>query len=115
MRGVPVAQSSFLGFSFQGIGDSRAFEHGNELLGRPSIFGETNPDIMGFRVPGSGKLGWGRLGMQVGHVIGRHIAEKLSQNLWLIIGELIALQFFPDPYLVDNLATLAFRLRYSRK
>jgi hypothetical protein len=53
--------------------------------------------------------------MQVGHVIGRHIAEKLTQNLWLIIGELIALQFFPDPYLVDNLATLAFRLRYSRK
>jgi hypothetical protein len=53
--------------------------------------------------------------MQVGHVIGRHIAEKLTQNSWLVIGELVTLQFFPDPYLVDNLATLAFRLRYSRK
>lgn len=53
--------------------------------------------------------------LQVGHVVARHVAEKLSENLWLVFGEIIALQFVGDPYLVDYIATLAFRLRYSRK
>uniref|UniRef100_A0A2P2J218 Uncharacterized protein LOC8266010 n=1 Tax=Rhizophora mucronata TaxID=61149 RepID=A0A2P2J218_RHIMU len=54
------------------------------------------------------------IGHEVGHTVARHIAEKLTKNLWFAILQLILYQFV-TPDLVNTLSNLLLRLPFSRK
>ncbi|KAG0597847.1 hypothetical protein M758_12G025000 [Ceratodon purpureus] len=55
------------------------------------------------------------LGHEVGHVVARHVAEKLTQGIWLGFVQLVILSFIYVPGLVSSTADLLLRLPFSRR
>lgn len=53
--------------------------------------------------------------MQVGHAVARHVAEGITKNLWLILLQLILLQFFAMPDLVNAMSNFLFKFPFSRR
>jgi hypothetical protein len=51
----------------------------------------------------------------VGHVVARHVAEKLTQGVWLGFLQLLVLSFFYMPNLVNNTSNLLLTLPFSRR
>ncbi|XP_026409810.1 uncharacterized protein LOC113304904 [Papaver somniferum] len=52
---------------------------------------------------------------EVGHVVARHGAEQISNNMWLTIFQIILLQFIGMPDLVNLTSQLFLRLPFSRR
>ncbi|XP_026380248.1 uncharacterized protein LOC113275038 isoform X1 [Papaver somniferum] len=52
---------------------------------------------------------------EVGHVVARHGAEQISNNMWLTILQIILLQFVGMPDLVNLTSQLFLRLPFSRR
>ncbi|XP_042407607.1 mitochondrial metalloendopeptidase OMA1-like [Zingiber officinale] len=55
------------------------------------------------------------IGHEVGHAVARHSAEMITKNLWFAILQLIILQFFAMPDLVNAMSNLLLRLPFSRR
>ncbi|KAH7656013.1 Peptidase family M48 protein [Dioscorea alata] len=55
------------------------------------------------------------LGHEVAHAIARHSAEMITKSLWFAIVQLILLQFFFMPDLINAMSTLLLRLPFSRR
>ncbi|CAL9182397.1 unnamed protein product [Musa hybrid cultivar] len=55
------------------------------------------------------------IGHEVAHAIARHSAEMITKNLWFAILQLILLQFFAMPDLVNAMSNLLLRLPFSRR
>ncbi|KAG0489171.1 hypothetical protein HPP92_007982 [Vanilla planifolia] len=55
------------------------------------------------------------IGHEVGHAIARHAAEGITKNLWFGILQLILLQFFGMPDLINTMSNLLLRLPFSRR
>jgi hypothetical protein len=55
------------------------------------------------------------LAHEVGHVVARHVAEKLTQGVWLGFLQLLVLSFFYMPNLVNNTSNLLLTLPFSRR
>lgn len=53
--------------------------------------------------------------LKVAHAIARHSAEMITKSLWLAIVQLILLQFFFMPDLINAMSTLLLRLPFSRR
>ncbi|GAB2265317.1 hypothetical protein Dimus_000381 [Dionaea muscipula] len=54
------------------------------------------------------------IGHEVGHAVARHSAEKITQNMWFTIVQLVLYQFIM-PDLANAMSTLLLRLPFSRK
>lgn len=54
------------------------------------------------------------LGHEVGHVVGRHVAEKLTRGFWLGFLQLIILSFVYVPGLISSTSNLLVALPFSR-
>ncbi|KAJ8477484.1 hypothetical protein OPV22_021211 [Ensete ventricosum] len=55
------------------------------------------------------------IGHEVAHAIARHSAEMITKNLWFAILQLILLQFFAMPDLINAMSNLLLRLPFSRR
>ncbi|KAI0524868.1 hypothetical protein KFK09_004258 [Dendrobium nobile] len=55
------------------------------------------------------------IGHEVGHAIARHSAEGITKNLWFAILQLILLQFFGMPDVINAMSHLLLRLPFSRR
>lgn len=53
--------------------------------------------------------------LQVGHAVARHVAEGMTKNLWLILLQLIVLQFLAMPDLVNAMSNVLFKFPFSRR
>ncbi|KAK8937014.1 hypothetical protein KSP39_PZI012325 [Platanthera zijinensis] len=55
------------------------------------------------------------IGHEVGHAIARHAAEGITKNLWFAILQLVLLQFFGMPDVINAMSNLLLRLPFSRR
>ncbi|XP_020586122.1 uncharacterized protein LOC110028562 [Phalaenopsis equestris] len=55
------------------------------------------------------------IGHEVGHAIARHSAEGITKNLWFAILQIILLQFFGMPDVINAMSNLLLRLPFSRR
>ncbi|KAG8072288.1 hypothetical protein GUJ93_ZPchr0006g45484 [Zizania palustris] len=53
--------------------------------------------------------------VEVGHAIARHSAEKVTQNMWFAILQIVILQFIYMPDVINAMSTLLLKLPFSRK
>ncbi|PUZ77547.1 hypothetical protein GQ55_1G381000 [Panicum hallii var. hallii] len=55
------------------------------------------------------------LGHEVGHVIARHTAERITKNMWWAILRIVVLQVIYMPDLINAMSKLLLRLPFSRR